>query len=74
MISTFTCTAWPLFSTEESMATPCSVKARGILRLPPQFADGELEVTICDLKFAVSCSVSENMKSVGNRAGFRLTA
>jgi hypothetical protein len=56
------------------MATPCSVKQNGAVRRPPQFRDDALEVTICDLKCTVSCSVSENMKSGGKRAGFRLTA
>ena len=38
--------------TLESMATPCSVKAKGAHRLPPQSAWplDRLEVTNCDLK------------------------
>jgi len=34
----------------------------------------ELEVTICDLKFACSSGVSRNMKSSGKRSMFRFTA
>jgi hypothetical protein len=41
--------AWSLLRTEESIATPCSVNAKGGYRRPPQ----DLEVTICDLKIAV---------------------
>jgi hypothetical protein len=72
------CTARGLRSTLESIATPCSVKARGRYRLPPQ-----LEVTNCDLKleaphwslkFSNSSGVSWNMKSSGNLSMLRLTA
>ena len=34
-----------LLNTLDSIATPCSVNAKGMYRKPPQ-----LEVTICDLK------------------------
>jgi hypothetical protein len=37
----------------ESIATSCSVKSKDLYLLPPK-----LEVTICDLKFANSLSVS----------------
>ena len=49
MIATFTFTARGDRSTLESTATPCSVKPYGRLREPPQ-----LEITICDFKFAIS--------------------
>lgn len=60
MISMFTCTARSLRSTLESMATPCSVKAYGGLRAPPQ-----LEVTNCGFKLLNSLTLSWNMKSWG---------
>jgi hypothetical protein len=47
MISTLTAIARGDRSTEESIATPCSVKAYGGWRRPPQ---DELEITDCDLK------------------------
>ena len=50
-----------LFSTLESMATPCSVKAYGAARRDPP----QLEITICDFKVANSSIVSWNMKSAG---------
>ena len=53
MISIFTRIARGLFSTLESIATPCSVNAKGEYLRPPQ-----LEVTICDLKSATSWLVS----------------
>ena len=58
-----------LFSTLASMATPCPVKAKG----------GEDiflfdDITDCDIIFWTSSSVSRNMKSVGNRSMFLLTA
>jgi hypothetical protein len=45
MISTFTRIARLLRSTLDNIATPCSVKAYGLVLRPPQLA-----VTICDLK------------------------
>ena len=51
------------------MATPSCVNAMGALRDPPQ-----LDITVCDLKFANSLAVSRNMKSPGNRPALRLTA
>jgi len=57
-----------LFSTPESMASPCSVNAFGNLRVPPQ-----LDVTICDFKLSNSSWVIWNMKSGGNRLAFRFT-
>ena len=69
-ISTLTCTALSLRSTVANIATPCSVKAYGMERLPPQ----DLEVTICDLKITNSAGLSWNMKSVGKRDTLRLTA
>lgn len=52
------------------MATPCSVKAKGMYRVPPLL----FEVTNCDLKLSNSSGVSSNMKSEGKRLRFRLTA
>ena len=60
---------WSLLRTLDNIATPCSVKAIGIYRRPPQ-----LEVTICDLKFSNSFLLSSNIKSVGKRPIFRRTA
>jgi hypothetical protein len=45
-IAIFTLIADLLFRTEDNMATPCSVKAKGIFREPPQ-----LDIAICDFKF-----------------------
>ena len=72
MISMFTRTACPLRRTLESIATPCSVKAKGAERRPPW--DSKLEVTICDFKFCHSDLVSWNMKSAGKRSRLRFTA
>jgi hypothetical protein len=55
MIAMFTWMAFSLLRTLESIATPCSVKARGAYRLPPH---PNLEVTICDLKIWASVGVS----------------
>ena len=44
MMAILTCIADPLRNTLDNMATPISVKANGIYRMPPLF-----EVTICDL-------------------------
>jgi len=46
MMAILTRMARSLLRTEESIATPCSVNAKGRYRRPPQ----DLEVTICDLK------------------------
>jgi hypothetical protein len=43
-----------------------------MVETPRQFREGNLEVTICDLKIAASCSVRENMKSGEKRAALRL--
>lgn len=59
MISMLTSIARRLRRTIESIATPCSVKARGGYRRPPH----ELEVANCDLKLSNSTVVSLNMKS-----------
>ena len=61
-------TAISLFRTPESMATPCSVKAKG-------GADVFLfdAVTNCDRFIRTSSAVNWNMKSSGNRLIFRLT-
>ena len=53
MISILTCTARLLFKTLDSMATPCSVKALGSLRVPPQ-----LDVPNWNFKFIASCKSS----------------
>ncbi|EXY64266.1 hypothetical protein M115_3682 [Bacteroides fragilis str. 3719 T6] len=51
------------------MASPCSVKAKGSLRVPPQ-----LDITICDFKISHSSVFSRNIKSVGNHLLFLFTA
>jgi len=51
--------ARPLRSTLESIATPCSVKAKGKARAPPQ-----LEITICDFKFWKLEMIELNMKII----------
>lgn len=61
--------ATSLFNTEESIATPCSVNANGIYRVPPRL----FEVTNCDLKCSNSSLESSNMKSIGNLFLFLLT-
>ncbi len=58
------------FYTLESMATPCSVKAKGFV--PPNLLfDG---ITNCDTKYSISLSLSSNIKSAGNLSLFLLTA
>jgi len=69
MISTFTCTARMLRSTLDSIATPCSVNARGRFRVPPQ-----LDLPKWNIKFSNSAAVNWNMKSFGKRSRFRVTA
>jgi hypothetical protein len=54
-----------LFKTEDNMATPCLVNAKGGYLVPPRF-----ESTICDLKLSNSCLVSSSMKSSGKRSIF----
>ena len=56
------------FKIELSIATPSSVKAKVLYRVPPLFV-----VTICDLKLDTSCGVISNIKSEGNRLMLRLT-
>jgi len=46
------------FSTEASIDTPCSVKAKGIYLVPPLF-----EVAIFDLKLPYSSLLNSNIKS-----------
>jgi hypothetical protein len=55
-----------------SMATPCSVKAKGgyLECFPPPF----FKDAICDLNELHSSGVSSNIKSSGKRAMFHLTA
>ena len=65
MIATFTSAACLLRSTDESMATPCSVKTRGAYRRPPRPV---FEVPIWNLKASHSSVVSWNMKSSGKRS------
>ena len=69
MIEMFAAMAISLFRTPESMATPCSVKAKG-------GADVGLVdvVTFCDDIFRTSSAVNRNIKSGGNRFKFLLTA
>ena len=51
-----------LFNTDESIATPCSVKAKGIYRVPPLL----FEDAICDLKLSNSSFIlQEKQKTVG---------
>jgi len=69
MIWMLTRTARSLRSTLESIATPCSVKTRGGVRVPPQLALPEW-----NLKSSNSALLSLNMKSSGNRLMFRSTA
>ena len=64
-----TSTARLLLRTLESIATPCSVKARGEYRRPPQ-----LEVPKWNLKFSNSSTSNLNIKSSGKRFILRLTA
>jgi hypothetical protein len=66
------CAARPLLRTDESMATPCPVKAYGGRRKPIRAV--ELEVTICDLQLSNSSWLSWNIKSSGNRLRLRRTA
>lgn len=67
MIWIFTRIAISLFKTEESMATPCSVKQKGGWRKP---IFSELEVANCVLQFSSSSTVISNIKSLGNRSIF----
>ena len=57
---------------DDSIITPCSVKAKGSLRLPPQLdvtiCDFKFEAAICDLKDSYSSSVNRNMNSGGKRS------
>jgi hypothetical protein len=62
------CTARSLFSMFAAMIAPCSVKAKGSVRLPPRpFFD----IAICDVKASCSSLVSRNRKSSGKRFRFR---
>src|SRR5713101_7849306 len=76
MISMLTRTARLLRSTEESMATPCSVKAYGgYLTCAPRRSRSWPEfskVTFCDLKRPTSSHARGNMKSAGKRSRLRL--
>jgi len=54
---------------EEEEVHVYSVKANGILRVPPQ-----LDVTICDFKISYSFEVNWNINSSGNLSIFLLTA
>ena len=69
MISMLTRTARGLRKTLESIATPCSVKALGSVRVPPH-----LDLPNWNLKSLNSASVNRSMKSSGKRSRFRLTA
>jgi hypothetical protein len=61
--------ALSLLSTPESMATPCSVNAKGIYRVPPHF-----DMPIWHLKSSSPDLDSSNIKSTGNLSSFLLTA
>ena len=69
IIAIFAWTATLLCNRPDNIATPCSVKARGIFLRPPQ-----LDITICDFKFLKSSFSSLNIKSSGNLSRFRCTA
>ena len=69
MIEMLAATAIGLFSTLASMATPCSVKAKGGVEVF-LFDD----ITNCDIIFWTSSPVRRNIKSAGNRSMFLLTA
>ncbi len=70
MMWTLTSTARRLRRTLESMATPCSLKARGrYLECRPRS-----KIPKWNLRELCSAAVSWNMKSGGNRAMFRRTA
>lgn len=60
MMAMFTSMARSRLSTEESIATPCSVKAYGSVCRPPQ----DLEITDCDLK-----SLAEDIKAIRHSIG-----
>jgi hypothetical protein len=55
IIAMLTCTARSLFKTLDSIATPCSVKTKGIVRLPPRPL---FDIAICDIKVSFSSLVS----------------
>lgn len=55
--------------TPESIATPCSVKALGSLRVPPQ-----LDIPKWNFKSLNSFLVRRNIKSSGKRSMLRVTA
>ena len=57
MMRMLTWMAVSLLSTEESVATPCSLKAYGSFLLPPGF-HSELDVANCDIKFSYSSLIS----------------
>ena len=65
----FTLIVLSLCSTPDSIAIPCSVKALGGVRRPPQ-----VDLPIWNSKFSNSSFVSWNMKSPGKRAIFLNTA
>gem|GEM_PF-2752773 len=69
MIEMLAATAIGLFSTLASMATPCSVKAKGGAEVFLFNA-----VTICDRMFSTSSAVNRNIKSEGKRSAFLFTA
>lgn len=71
MIMMFTATARALRSTLDNIATPSSLKARGLERRPPF---PRFEIANCDIKASASSALSRNAKSSGNRRKFLLTA
>jgi hypothetical protein len=70
IIEIFTSIALSEFKTELSMATPCSVKAKGAYYVPPLL----FEVLKLLLKDSHSVLVNSNIKSGGNLLMFALTA
>ena len=69
MICRFISIVYSLRKTLESIATPCSVNAKGKNLLPPRF-----DITKCDIKFSHSTIENSNIKSEGNRPVFLFTA
>jgi hypothetical protein len=66
----FTAMARWLFSTDDNIATPCSVKARGVTEECFNSLNRSQFVTSSSFSFFVS----RNMKSGGNLRAFLLTA
>ena len=70
MMAMLTSMARSLLRTLDSIATPCSVNAKGKYL---EYRPGS-KITFCDLRDRFSSFVSSNIKSLGNRFLFLLTA